>query len=67
MNLVRRSWLLFLLAFSSLISPGPLLAGNVPPPSKLDYPKAKSVDQVDHYHGTKVADPYPLARRHRFC
>src|ERR1700756_555665 len=22
------------------------------------YPKAKSVDQVDDYHGTKVADPY---------
>jgi prolyl oligopeptidase len=24
----------------------------------LAYPKAKSVDQVDDYHGTKVADPY---------
>ncbi|HKQ47288.1 MAG TPA: prolyl oligopeptidase family serine peptidase [Phycisphaerae bacterium] len=24
----------------------------------LDYPKAKKVDQVDDYHGTKVADPY---------
>lgn len=24
----------------------------------LDYPKAKTVDQVDDYHGTKVADPY---------
>src|ERR1700756_5250465 len=22
------------------------------------YPKAKTVDQVDDYHGTKVADPY---------
>ena len=24
----------------------------------LVYPKAKTVDQVDDYHGTKVADPY---------
>src|SRR5688572_13004070 len=24
----------------------------------FDYPKAKKVDQVDDYHGTKVADPY---------
>ncbi len=24
----------------------------------LSYPKAKTVDQVDDYHGTKVADPY---------
>lgn len=24
----------------------------------LTYPKAKTVDQVDDYHGTKVADPY---------
>jgi len=23
----------------------------------LDYPKTKSGDQVDDYHGTKVADP----------
>ena len=58
MNPVRRTSLPFLLAFFSLISAGHLLAGNVPPPSKLDYPKAKTVDQVDDYHGTKVADPY---------
>ncbi len=24
----------------------------------LVYPKAKTVDQVDDYHGVKVADPY---------
>ena len=24
----------------------------------LAYPKAKTVDQVDDYHGVKVADPY---------
>ena len=58
MNLVRRTSLPFLLAFFSLIFASPLLAGNVPPPPKLDYPKAKTVDQVDDYHGTKVADPY---------
>jgi len=28
--------------------------------SPLVYPKAKTVDQVDDYHGTKVADPYRL-------
>ena len=26
--------------------------------SKLAYPVAKKVDQIDNYHGTKVADPY---------
>jgi len=26
--------------------------------AKLDYPKAKTVDQVDDFFGTKVADPY---------
>ena len=26
--------------------------------TRLDYPKAKTVDQVDDYHGVKVADPY---------
>ena len=24
----------------------------------IDYPKTKKIDQVDDYHGTKVADPY---------
>ena len=26
--------------------------------TKIQYPKPKKVDQVDDYHGTKVADPY---------
>jgi|CXWL01.1.fsa_nt_gi prolyl oligopeptidase len=26
--------------------------------AKMSYPQAKKVDQVDDYHGTKVADPY---------
>ncbi len=29
-----------------------------PEGAPLNYPKAKTVDQVDDYHGTKVADPY---------
>ncbi len=29
-----------------------------PENGSLVYPKAKTVDQVDDYHGTKVADPY---------
>ena len=26
--------------------------------TKIEYPKTKKVDQIDDYHGTKVADPY---------
>ena len=32
--------------------------GSGPSYPKLSYPKAKTVDQVDDYHGVKVADPY---------
>jgi prolyl oligopeptidase len=42
----------------SLLCVAALLAGDAPSLTKLDYPKAKTVDQVDDYHGTKVADPY---------
>lgn len=35
----------------------PQATGTIPP-MKLDYPATKQVDQVDDYHGTKVADPY---------
>lgn len=35
-----------------------LVAGDVKTPSPITYPKAKTVEQVDDYHGTKVADPY---------
>src|SRR4029077_4133352 len=31
---------------------------NAQSDASLAYPKAKTVDQVDDYHGTKVADPY---------
>lgn len=35
-----------------------LFAGGVAAQQEFDYPEAKKVDQVDDYHGTKVADPY---------
>ena len=35
-----------------------LLAGSVSAQQSFDYPKAKKVDQVDDYSGTKVSDPY---------
>jgi prolyl oligopeptidase len=31
---------------------------NVPAQTKFEYPKPRRGDQVDDYHGTKVADPY---------
>src|SRR5208337_3097218 len=58
MNLVCRTLLPLLLGFSSLLCAAVVLAAQAPPSPKLDYPKAKTVDQVDDYHGTKVADPY---------
>ena len=40
--------------FASALAATPLAAPDTP----LVYPKAKTVDQVDDYHGVKVADPY---------
>ncbi len=34
------------------------LVSGVPAQKKFDYPKPRKADQVDDYHGTKVADPY---------
>ncbi|MGC2057532.1 MAG: prolyl oligopeptidase family serine peptidase [Candidatus Sulfotelmatobacter sp.] len=58
MKLVPRFMLPFLLVLIPLLCVAALLASNAPSLTKLDYPKAKRVDQVDDYHGTKVADPY---------
>lgn len=35
-----------------------MLFSSVPAQTAIKYPKAKKVDQVDDYHGTKVQDPY---------
>jgi prolyl oligopeptidase len=58
MKLVPRIMLPFLLVLIPLLCMAAVLAGDAPSFTKLDYPKAKRVDQVDDYHGTKVADPY---------
>lgn len=55
MNFVRRASIPFFLVFFAFSA---LIAADKPAPPKLEYPKAKTVDQVDDYHGTKVADPY---------
>lgn len=34
------------------------LTGAVPAQRSFDYPKPRRVDQIDDFHGTKVADPY---------
>ncbi|MDX2198191.1 MAG: prolyl oligopeptidase family serine peptidase [Phycisphaerae bacterium] len=36
----------------------PLVAFAETPPARSPYPESKKVDQVDDFHGTKVADPY---------
>ncbi|HUS20378.1 MAG TPA: prolyl oligopeptidase family serine peptidase, partial [Terriglobales bacterium] len=53
-----------LLALAFLLAALPLVAQSMPaaaapaPRPKLSYPEVKKTDQVDDYHGTKVADPY---------
>lgn len=48
-------------AFSLLFSAAALAGAQTPTPTpagKIDYPAAHKGNQVDDYHGTKVADPY---------
>jgi len=52
MTSLRRALIPFILLLAAL----PLAAQDGA--GALAYPKAKTVDQVDDYHGTKVADPY---------
>ena len=49
-NVTRKFWIaLFASAF---------MTANVFAQVKINYPQPRKVDQIDDYHGTKVADPY---------
>ncbi|CAN5708510.1 prolyl oligopeptidase family serine peptidase [soil metagenome] len=48
--------IMFKAGFVFLISM--FFAANAFTQTKIEYPKTKSVDQTDDYHGTRVADPY---------
>ena len=54
MHLARRATIVLTLLFLSL----PLLSADKSASTPLIYPQTKRSDQVDDYHGTKVADPY---------
>jgi prolyl oligopeptidase len=54
MNLARRATFVFAFLFVCLASLFAAESASTP----LIYPQAKRGDQVDDYHGTKVADPY---------
>jgi prolyl oligopeptidase len=58
MHFARPGILMLLIAVATLAFAMTLLAASNHAPPSLTYPKAKTVDQVDDYHGTKVADPY---------
>ncbi len=60
MTLLRRVAICFVLLFftSTLIAQSLLPNKSTVDYPKLEYPKAKTVDQVDDYHGVKIADPY---------
>ncbi|HJQ71071.1 MAG TPA: prolyl oligopeptidase family serine peptidase [Blastocatellia bacterium] len=63
MNLYRKFCsiaMVFALAALAFGQGATVLAQSSKPQSnrKIDYPVSKKVDQVDDYHGTKVADPY---------
>src|SRR5579864_2259786 len=54
MNLARRATFVFAFLFLCVASLFAAESASTP----LIYPQAKRSDQVDDYHGTKVADPY---------
>jgi prolyl oligopeptidase len=58
MNFDRRRIFPLLVVLLTLLGAVSLRAGDARPSSSLAYPHAKTVDQVDDYHGVKVADPY---------
>ncbi len=49
---------MLLIALALLVLAMTLLAADGAPTPTFVYPRAKTVDQVDDYHGTKVSDPY---------
>ena len=58
MHFARPGILMLFFALATLAFAMTLLAANGAPTPTLTYPRAKTVDQIDDYHGTKVADPY---------
>ncbi len=56
MHIARHATILFSLVLPLLVALSLLSAGQTSSP--LVYPQARRSDQVDDYHGTKVADPY---------
>ena len=56
---MHSSWYAFGLLLAAVVALGlGCTAGTLPSPARLSYPPTKTVDVVDDYHGTKVADPY---------
>jgi len=58
MHLLRFALLIVSIAVCGLILVVALSASDEGSMSRLTYPRAKTVDQMDDYHGVKVADPY---------
>ena len=58
MHLLRFALLIVSIAVCGLILVVALSASDEGSMSRLTYPQAKTVDQMDDYHGVKVADPY---------
>jgi prolyl oligopeptidase len=58
MHFARPGILMLLFATALIVCAMTLLAADDAPTPTLTYPHAKAGDQVDEYHGAKVADPY---------
>lgn len=58
MSVPRSARMLLITLFALSLVAGLALIVSAADHSKFTYPTAKKVDQVDDYHGTRVADPY---------